>query len=208
MATALLLLSSSCSARHCSRLLYQYLNVGNWFENVAVRLNGDILLTPLNKPGGLHLLNRLNPTKPVLVTDDCDGLNSTLGIVETYPDVFWVIASNFSLDPATLGTQPGTNAIFKVMFHEQKARAKECASASLLTYLPNAKFLNGLTKFNDTLSLAADSALGLVWGLNTKTENYSTVAQDSLMDPKPVDNYGEGINGLHLHGNRLYFSNS
>jgi hypothetical protein len=28
------------------------------------------------------------------------------------------------------------------------------------------------------------------------------------MAPKPVDGYGEGINGLHHHGNRLYFNNS
>jgi hypothetical protein len=206
--TAILLLSSSCSARYSSRLIYQYPNVGTWFENAAVRSNGDILLTSLNNPGALHSLNPLSAAKPALVTGNFDGLNSTLGIVETYPDVFWVIASNFSLEPTTLGTQPGTNAIFKVVFDEQKARAKPYASASLLTYLPNAKFLNGLTKFNDTLLLAADSALGAIWGINTETGDYTIVAQDQLMDPKPVGGYGEGINGLHLHGNRLYFSNS
>jgi sugar lactone lactonase YvrE len=107
-----------------------------------------------------------------------------------------------------LGTQPGTNAIFKVVFHEQHDRAKPLASASLLTYLPDAQFLNGLTKFNDTILLAADSALGAVWRINTATGDHTIVAKDTLMAPKPVDGYGEGINGLHYHGNRLYFSNS
>lgn len=49
---AFLLLPPSCSGRHPSRFIYQYPNVGTWFENAAVRSNGDILLTSLNNPGG------------------------------------------------------------------------------------------------------------------------------------------------------------
>lgn len=165
-------------------------------------------MTSLNKPGGLHSLNPLEPLEPALVTHDFDGLNSTLGIVETAPDTFWVIASNFSLDPATLGTQPGTNAILKVAIANDGDRGKESASVSLLTYISEAEFLNGLTKLNNTSLLAADSALGAVWRIDVTTGDATIVAKDPLMSPNPIKGYGEGINGLHMHGNKLYFSNS
>ena len=203
-----LLLSLHCDARHPARLIYQYPNIGSWFENAAVRCNGDILLTSLNSPGGIHSLNPSNSLEPALITNDFDFLNSTLGIVETERDIFWVIASNFSLDLATLGTQPGTNAIFKVMFHDHGNETASEPSVSLLSYLSDAEFLNGLTKYNNTFLLAADSGLGAVWGVNTITGEGMIVAKDRLMRPQRVDGYAEGINGLHLYGNNLYFSNS
>src|SRR5262245_42460168 len=65
-----------CRARHSSRIIYQYPHVGTWFENAAARSNGDLLLTSLNNPGGLHSLNPFSSSKPLLVTNQFDGLNS------------------------------------------------------------------------------------------------------------------------------------
>ena len=181
-----------------TRLIYQYPRKGSWFENAAVRQNGSILLTSLQEPGGLHSLNPFDDSAPVLISNDFDNLNSTLGIVETVADTFYVLASNFSLDPTTLGTQPGTNNVYKVVFMEECNEGQREVSVSHFVNLSDAKFVNGLTKFNDNLLLAADSGLGAVWGIDTMSGVAMIVANDSLMHPVPVNGYGEGINGLSL----------
>lgn len=197
-----------CNARLHTQLIYQYPSLGTWIENAAVRSNGDILLTSIENPGGLSILDPFDSSAPTILTNDFNRLNSTLGIVETYPDVYWVIASNFSLDPATMGAQPHTNAIFKATFDDCNGRKDVRVSTSLLTNIPEAKVLNGLTKFNNTFLLASDSGKGLVWGINTETGHYQIMAQDPLMKPKPFDGFAEGINGLHFRKPMLYFSNT
>lgn len=79
---------------------------------------------------------------------------------------------------------------------------------SLLARMPDAVFLNGLTTFNDTLLLAADSGLGCVWGIDTETGQSKAVAKDPLMDPLPNDGFMEGINGVHFRNGTLYFTSS
>ena len=83
-------------------------------------------------------------------------VNSTLGIIETTPDHFYVRGNNLSLSEATLGLLAGSNRVFGVDF-------TNCIEDSLpnvteLAHLRSASFFDGLTKLNDTLLLAADSA--------------------------------------------------
>ncbi|KAK3711899.1 hypothetical protein LTR37_009417 [Vermiconidia calcicola] len=206
---ASLLLFRACAAQYPTRLLYQYPRVGNWIENAPVRRNGSILFTSLNSPAGLHTLDPFaDYSSPVLVTNAFGGLNSTLGIVETVPDTFYVLASNFSLDLTTLGTQEGTNAVYKVDFTGTDSDGEP--HVSLLTKMPQAKFLNGLTKFNDGLLLAADSDLGVLWAISTETGASAILAKDPLMAPRPQEGGGfrEGVNGVHAFGRTVYFTNS
>lgn len=192
-----------------TRLVYQYPAVGTWIENGASRPDGSILFTSLNAPGGLHTINPLTESGPTLVTNAFDGLNSTLGIVETVPDTFYVIASNFSLGLTTLGTQEGTNTIYKVDLASCKD-GRTSPKVKLLARMPRAKFLNGLTKFNDSLLLAADSDLGLIWSISTKSGKVAIAARDRLMAPSPPPNsdFREGINGVRARGNTVCFTNS
>ena len=205
---ALVALFSSTNAQHPTRLVYQYSHKGTWLENGAVRQNGSILLTSLNNPGGLHSLNPFDGSAPAFLANDFDYLNSTLGIVETVPDTFYVIASNFSLSESSLGTQEGTNAIYRVELTKDCDEGSAPPTVSLLAKLPDAKFLNGLTKFNDSLLLATDSELGLVWSISTESGATKTAAKDPLMNSKPTNGYGEGINGAHFRDGTLFFSNS
>ena len=138
----------------------------------------------------MHSLNTLYGSKPKFLTNDFGHLNSTLGIVETVPDTFYVVANNFSLHLATLGVQKGTNSIYKVSLGKGYS---EGAQTTLLAKVPEAKFLNGLTKFNAHLLLAADSALGVVWAIDTRSGKYRIVAKDPLMEPVPSNGYAEGI---------------
>lgn len=194
---------NSAAVYHKARTIFQYPQVGTWLENAAVRSNGDVLLTSVGNPGGLHSLNPFDGSAPVLVSNDFGARNATLGIVETVPDTFYVVASNFSTAPTSPGVQQGTNAIYKVVF---QSRGSNAAEVSLLTRLPRAKTLNGLTKFNDTLLLLADYEGGRVFGVHTQTGKVSRVSH--AFDLEPTASSGGGVNGVHFANDTLYFTNS
>ena len=188
-----------------TRLVYQG-HVGSWFENLAVRHNGSILLTSLNVPGQLHSLNPFDGSDPVLVAE-FPSVNSTLGIVETEKDRFYVLGNNFSLAATTLGPKAHTNRVFHVDFRNCGPEGRPTVTE--LVHLRRAHFLNGLTKFNNTLLLAADSGLGAVWAIDTRSGAAWIVAEDPLMAPIPLPNgYSEGINGIHFRDGAVYFTNT
>jgi hypothetical protein len=54
--------------------------------------------------------------------------------------------------------------------------------------------------------LIADSALGAIWGLNINTGGSGIAIQNS--DLAPTSSFPLGINGLHVRGPTLYFTNS
>ncbi|KAK4495470.1 hypothetical protein PRZ48_013801 [Zasmidium cellare] len=201
------------SDRGCpTRLVYEHPSAGTWYENIAVRSNGDLLLTSLNHPGGLSTLSPFenDPPRQLFTSADLDYLNSTLGIVETKQDTFYVIAANYSLGAGTVGTQSGTNALFRVRFNEAPVvqLVKHFGSEVLS--------LNGLTKFNDSLLLAADSVLGAIWAIEVPSGAYYRLVEDESLGPPDPQSTGfkEGINGLHFsphhfgEGGMLYFTNS
>jgi hypothetical protein len=204
---AALTTKASASCRPSARLIYQFPG-SSWLENIAVRTNGYLLLTSIDYPGSLWSLNPFDGTAPVLVATPTPW-NSTLGIVEGKPDVFYFIAGNFNLGQP-IGFEKGSATIWRADFNMPEPSVEQFIT------MPEADFLNGLTKFNDTLLLASDSKLGLVWGINTDTGSYSIIAKDPLMAPPPSAGYQEGINGLKFlpgnngfqQGGTLFFTTS
>ncbi|QIW98631.1 hypothetical protein AMS68_004149 [Peltaster fructicola] len=188
-----------------THLVYEYPQAVGWLENIAVRSNGELLMTSLGVPGSLNVLNPLasSPTPKQITGFE---YTDTLGIVETDPDVFHVIAANFSLE--TVSIQPGTNTIWRVDFSKDNHPTPEKVAT-----LKDAVFLNGLTAFNNSILLAADSALGVVWATDLKTGDSWIAADDPLMKPVQGQSYVEGINGLHFRPSKqkhkeLCFTNS
>nr|POE56193.1 hypothetical protein CFP56_69146 [Quercus suber] len=177
-----------------------------WIENIAVRRDGSLLLTSLRGLRGLTSLDPNDGAKPHVVVDTFPGVNGTLGIIETVPDVFYVIGSNFILAPSTPRPQQGTNAIFEVDFNTCDESGQP--SVKVLARMTDAIELNGFTKFNDTLLLAGDSGLGAVWAVDTQTGSFQILVQDALLLPDPPT-AGLGINGLHYRAQtrELYFTN-
>ena len=195
-------------ARCPTRLIYQHPHIGTWFENLAVREDGQLLLTSIGDPGNLFALDPFKPSPPVLIAT-FPGVNSTLGIVETTPENFFIVGSNFSLTPPTIRPELGTNAIFNVDLSGHRHDTKPLAARQIAN-LDRAHFLNGLTKFNDTLLLAADSGVGSIWAIDTHTNGYFLTSQDPLMAPSPETHgeHAEGINGLQFWNGEAYFTNT
>lgn len=176
-----------------TRLIYEGPN-GNWFENLAVRACGSILLTTATS-SDLWLINPFttNPT-PKLLHQFSSG--QTAGITETTPDTFQVVLANATLK---------LNSIYTVSFPP----GSDIPQIDLAATIPKAGLLNGLATLNPSIVLAADCLKGVVWIVDTLTGASRIVLSDPLMAPTAsTTDYAIGINGIKLRGSTLYFTNS
>jgi sugar lactone lactonase YvrE len=129
--------------------------------------------------------------------------NSTAltGIAEYQPGVFAVVAS--VLNTTTRRTAPGSVVIWSVDFN---SRAPAVHTICSLPHVTGANGISFLPDLPDTL-LAADSASGAVWQINTRTGGARLAIEDPSMAPGgPAP--ALGINGLHADDGFLYFTNS
>src|SRR3569833_3254640 len=82
--------SSSIKLPLFSRSVYQIGFNGTWIENIAVRRNGDLLLTTAFPSGNLFLVQNATSPQPSMVPVFAFPTNTTNGIVKNRPDVFVV----------------------------------------------------------------------------------------------------------------------
>ncbi|KAI0536313.1 hypothetical protein GGR58DRAFT_514711 [Xylaria digitata] len=159
----------------------------SWFENIALRRNGDLL--PLSGSPKVSIIN----------VDDANGI---LGIVETTPDVFAVVAGKFSGLAVPVA---GTMAVWEVDFRRSEPTTR------LVTKMPEAGLLNGVTTASSCslpVILVADNGISRVWRVDLQTGRYETAAEVPEMKSVPNATLPLGINGVRAHGEHLYFNNS
>lgn len=185
------------------RTIYEFPNE-TWIENIAVRSNGNLLLNLLSTPS-LYELNPLHPDPGSAKLLHTFPLTTGLaGIAEIQPDVFAVLAGNWSLE--TFSTTPGSWSVWKVDFRHS---TKNYPSVTKIVDLTKASFPNGMTILapGSQYLLIADSVLGVVWRLNYLTSRYETILESPLMQPPPGP-IVLGINGIHVFNSFAYFTNS
>jgi len=177
---------------------------GTWVENLAVRSNGQILVTLLNTPR----IYQVDPTlkHPAALVHTFSSYLGCLGIAELQPDVFYVVTSNFST--LTLQTAPGSFSVWKV---NMTGFLPGCTSpaASKVADFPQSSLFNGMTALDPSsgILLIADSGAGAVWSLDVNTGAKSKAITDTLMAPTSTG-FGLGINGLKVRNGDLYFTNT
>ncbi|POS76275.1 hypothetical protein DHEL01_v205329 [Diaporthe helianthi] len=144
-------------------------------ENIAVRPNGQLLVTNMNSPN----LYAVDPvTKKVSTAVAVSGASGMSGIGEIAPDVFVVI-----------GGSPQGTAVHKIDF-----TSGTTAQATLIKKIADAKNMNGLAVFNNDTVLLADAGKGNVVKLTVSTGESSVAISDPTMAPSgPI---GFGIDGL------------
>ncbi|KKY16388.1 putative six-bladed beta-propellerlike protein [Diplodia seriata] len=168
------------------RLIHQF-PLGIWAENIAVRGNGNLLVTFAKPTASLH---QLDPHSP---TPHSSNLSTTLvhtfanhtqltGIAELTPDVFAVIADN---------------SIYAVAFHPNTSSH----TITPLATIPSAGTLNGAAALPDARTLLiSDSTLGLVWRLDTRTGIHAVALHhNATMSPTTDLGLVLGVNGLRFH---------
>ncbi|KAK7057926.1 hypothetical protein R3P38DRAFT_2599518 [Favolaschia claudopus] len=199
--TFLLAFISTAVAIFPTKLLYQP-PTGLFIENIAVRPNSKLLLTSVLSPT-LHTFDPtiINSTYDEVFTfPNATGLT---GIAEYRPDVYAVAASIINFE--TQSEEPGSVVIWSVDFTSKIPRFRAVAHFPATTPV----VINGLTAVpgSPDIVLAADSSPGGVYEINMRSGAIRKKFQDVLMTPTgpppPL-----GINGLHIHHNFLYFTNS
>ena len=181
-----------------SRVIYQFPNE-TWLENLAIRRNGQILVTVLSAPE-LWQVDPFHDNSPATLVYRIPGVTGLLGIVELEQDVFYAIAGNFSI-PTTSSTS-GSYSIWKINMRSIGLPA----IVTKLTDIPEGAFLNGMAVLNKSkgLVVVGDAGAGVVFTLDVRTGRYSKTIDDPTM--KPTDSFPIGINGVKVRGGYLYYA--
>lgn len=182
------------------KILHQF-PVGNSVENLAVRQNGKVLATILDHPE-LYQIDPFHGEPAKLVSNSFGPVKGLLGIIETYPDIFYVGVGNFST--TTIKSTPGTNSVWKVDLtsHHSPARTSKIADVPGL--------LNGMALLSreKDLILIADSVAGIVWRVNVCTGEALPIISVPEMLPPPPPALQFGVNGIKVRDGILYFTNT
>ncbi|KAI9727424.1 MAG: hypothetical protein M1834_008430 [Cirrosporium novae-zelandiae] len=182
--------------------IYDFPN-GTWVEGLAVRCNGEILAGLLSSPQ----LVQIGPcpgcpdsSLSANVVFEPSGATSVSSITEFKDDVFAVVVGNFSIPQ--LASIAGSYSIWEVDMNYNPARSR------IITHIPPAAWLNGITTLDSQHVLACDSTLGVVYRVDVSNGTYTQVANDTLMSPPPGVYPPLGINGIKVRNSNLYFTNS
>ncbi|CAG8981361.1 hypothetical protein HYALB_00012959 [Hymenoscyphus albidus] len=164
------------------RILHQFPS-GPIAENIAVRSNGRIIVNMVAPAAQMYQIDPQKPEKAALVAE-FPGSTGVLGIAEIEQDIFFVSSS--------------------------EGNVTEKAITTKITSMPEAVPNNGVTAVapNSPYVLVADSGLGRVWRVDTRTGEYKSIIEDLLMLPQPGNPFAIGVNGLHILGSTLYFTNT
>jgi hypothetical protein len=206
---------NSASGDTLLHTVYEFPNE-TWVENLAIRSNGNVLVTLIQKPEVWELDLHAKSVIPHLVYSFPDAL-SVLGIAEVEHDVFVMAVGNWS--DVTDSPQTGSWSIWSLDLHKQKYQndagwsKKKPINAKKIGDIPEAIFLNGLTILpgSSNLILVADSIAGVVYRFNWRTGEQSIAIDDPVLKPNSSTPIKLGVNGIHVAPfapNALYATNS
>lgn len=206
-----------------------------FFENIAARANGDLIVTMAVPDPNVFLLQNPASACPTLQPlFSVPGVNGTDGIVEiaNRPDVFAVIAGNLSLSGDPANGVPGTWSVWELDLTANNNNKTSSSSpvncngpppspptvtARKIAAVTQAPRLNGAAAIPGTAAvLLGDSQLGVAFRLDTSTGAITTALDFPQMKPAPgagsIDD-ALGLNGMKIAsaGNGsllLYFTNA
>ncbi|KAI9168046.1 putative hetero-Diels-Alderase asR5 [Paramyrothecium foliicola] len=167
---------------------------GAWFENIAVRPNGNLLLTRMDVPEVWEY--DFSTNKAARVAAFSESL-ATAGIAELAPDVWAIVSGRYSFTGG--GNTPGSWIIHKLDLTGAQS------ATSVVVKLPQAQLINGLAALNTTHVLPGDAAAGTVYVVDTNTGASRALKKDPSMNP--TSSIPFGIDGMKVHNGYLYFTN-
>lgn len=196
-------------------------------ENLAVRRNGQILITTAAPAAQLYQIDPCNIHPPILI-ENFPTVKGAFGVTELYLDIFYVATGNFSVQ--TLSGVPGSFVVFEVNMRPFRVGANgkitHKAAVRKVAEIPHAGLLNGMTSMYDLHSpgtrkawkgktqsdrdfvLVADSLRFLVWHVSVSTGVVTIAAQDATMKPAADSKVPTAISGIKLRKNYLYYTNT
>ncbi|OCL07766.1 hypothetical protein AOQ84DRAFT_398293 [Glonium stellatum] len=158
----------------------QVAKLPGWVETMAVRQNGNLLLSRLDTP---ELWTLDTSTKQASKLLSFTGALGLTGIAELSPDVFVVIASNFSTNSFTL--RSGSYTVYKVDLTGSTPKS------TVVKRVPESGFF-----------------IGALYQMTISTGDYSIVMRDSKMKASANATIQEGIHGVKYSDGYVYFTNT
>lgn len=199
-------LALTAQAAYTTQFIYQFPDYLQWIENMAVRPNGNVLITTFDHAHIYELdPGSGNPPRLVATLPDADA---SIGIAEISPDVFAVETGYLNRSDYHL---EGTGRIDLLDFGctGQDGMPKiRTAAAYPQAELPNG--MGALPAFPHIL-LSADSITGTIYRINTDTGSVDVALKDPKLAPMPnPDPFLRllGVNGLKIHNEYLYVTSS
>ncbi|KAK0724212.1 hypothetical protein B0H67DRAFT_482473 [Lasiosphaeris hirsuta] len=180
----------------------------SWIENIAVRANGDLLLTQSSFLPGAQLFS-VDPSGPspiaATVAHTFPTVTTLLGITEAAPDLFVLVGGN--------ATTPGSFFAWTIDFGRAAPGALPVVTE--IAHLADAVVPNGVTSVpahghgEIGVVLVADSIAGVVWRVDVASGAYEVAVQvPELARPPGANSSVVGANGLKWHKGYLYWTNS
>jgi hypothetical protein len=201
--------TSSCQPKRLyeSKIIFEAPNP-TWLEGIAVRDNGQILVTSISAP----TLLQVDPEEKFasIVAARIPDATSLLGIVEPEKDVFYISAGDMS-------NVTGTNLAFPSKIWQvdmrsfrtnQQGNITRSSKISLVADLSNSTFINTLCRLgpkDNSAILMSDSGAGHVLRLDVRTGVASVVISDptlQLTGTSPA-----GVSGIYVFGSELFYAN-
>lgn len=188
------------------------LELGAWLENIAVRPNGDLLVTQMVPSAAVYTVK--NPAKKPHALEELvsiPAIQNIYGIAQLPgggdSEKYVVVGGNSSsLANPIVGSFSSWTVELKRDSRCDKVKVKKVSSMS-----KDSHFLNGVAEIPGVSSavLICDSANGLVGYLDLKTGKFDTSAfVYPEMAPTEDAALPIGINGIHIRNGYLYFTNS
>ncbi|KAF9636690.1 putative dna replication licensing factor mcm5 protein [Lasiodiplodia theobromae] len=194
------------------RTVYEF--PGSWIENIAVRDNGNLLLTfLLPEPDLVELCNPASHSPTPRLIHRFDPFPGLTGITETSPDVFAVIAGN----------APDIDNPYYSLWEADLTCDDEPKITPLIKHFREGCLLNGMTTLspasrhsdcNDAVVLISDSAGGVVLRVDLASKKVSTFLYDPHITQAPPPANASavpfGVNGLRYRpqDGYLYFTST
>ncbi|PHH79650.1 hypothetical protein CDD80_4135 [Ophiocordyceps camponoti-rufipedis] len=186
--------------------IVQQLPPSTWIENMAVRSNGNLILTQLRPSAAvIQVTDPSSPYSYYEVAGIFPSIDGLYGITEVSTDVFVVVGCRF----ATIGDNvKGSAETWMVNF-----KSTDRSGGPLVKRVgrhPYMEFPNGMTSLPgvDDVVLIADSTLGLVWRLYLETGVTEVAIQLREMAYHQGTRLKIGINGIKIIDGYLWWSNS
>lgn len=178
----------------------------SFVENLAVRFNGQILVTLLTSTE-LSLIDPALPGQSALVYNftEAHGLS---GITKIEPDVFAVLAGEYFFGTRNFGQ--GTWTLWRVDLRGvdiQNGSLQPQPKVSKIVKIPEAQLLNGLSTLSakDKTVVVGDTLDGVIYRVDTQTGEYKVTINSTYLSKLDTPH---GVNGVHVFGDSLYFANS
>ncbi|EEU34473.1 uncharacterized protein NECHADRAFT_55444 [Fusarium vanettenii 77-13-4] len=168
--------------------IFQLNSSGSWFENLAIRPDGQIIATRMDVPE-LWLINPITRKGRSLLT--IPGVSGAIGISQQTSNTYIVGAGNVTADPFNF--KPRSMKIFLLEFKGGYPDLK------LVTELPEAMFINGITPWSKTEVLVSDTVLGAVYQIDIRKGSITSIMSDTDF---------AGINGIRVQNGFLYYAST